>query len=80
MHSSSSPSAAPRVSVLLPVYNGARYLAGALRSVVAQSFPDWELLVVDDGSTDDSRAVAHSWDDPASACSRTGRISGWPAP
>ena len=64
MHSPSSPSAAPRVSVLLPVYNGARYLAGALRSVVAQSFPDWELLVVDDGSTDDSRAVAHSWDDP----------------
>lgn len=48
----------PRVSVLLCSYNQARYLAEAVESVLAQSCPDWELLLIDNGSTDDSRAVA----------------------
>jgi glycosyltransferase involved in cell wall biosynthesis len=40
------------VSVILPVYNGERYVGQAVRGVIDQSFPDWELVVVDDGSTD----------------------------
>jgi glycosyltransferase involved in cell wall biosynthesis len=48
----------------LPVYNAAPWLEGALRSVFAQTFGDWELLVVDDGSTDASVAIAESVRDP----------------
>jgi len=44
----------PRVSVLMPVFNGGRYLAQAIESVQAQSFDDFELIIVDDGSTDGS--------------------------
>ena len=44
----------PRVSVLMPVFNGGRYLAQAIESVQAQTFADFELIIVDDGSTDGS--------------------------
>lgn len=54
----------PTVSVIMPVYNGARFLAPAIHSVLSQTYPDWELLVIDDGSQDDSRAIAAGFDDP----------------
>ncbi|HZP44901.1 MAG TPA: glycosyltransferase family A protein [Candidatus Binataceae bacterium] len=44
----------PRVSVVIPVYNGRATVAAAIASVLAQSFRDFELIAVDDGSTDDS--------------------------
>lgn len=47
----------PAVSVALPVYNAGRHLAAAVSSILGQSFGDFELLAVDDGSTDDSRAT-----------------------
>jgi glycosyltransferase involved in cell wall biosynthesis len=47
----------PAVTVVMPVYNGRDYLARAIESVMAQSMPDWELVIVDDCSTDDSLAV-----------------------
>ncbi|WP_330239368.1 glycosyltransferase family 2 protein [Streptomyces sp. NBC_00525] len=47
-------SPAPRFSVICPAYNRSRALVPTLDSVRAQSFPDWELLVVSDGSTDDT--------------------------
>jgi glycosyltransferase involved in cell wall biosynthesis len=55
---------APRVSVVLPVLNGERYLRASVDSVLAQTFRDFELLIIDDGSTDSSRAIAESYDDP----------------
>jgi glycosyltransferase involved in cell wall biosynthesis len=54
----------PKVTVLMPVYNGARYLRAAIDSVLAQSLADFELLVVDDGSSDESVAIARAIADP----------------
>jgi glycosyltransferase involved in cell wall biosynthesis len=48
----------PRVSIVLPVYNGEMYLEESIQSVLKQSFQDWELIIVDDGSTDASRDIA----------------------
>ena len=49
---------APRVSVLLAAYNAEDTLAEALESIRAQDFPDWELIIIDDGSVDGTRKVA----------------------
>ncbi len=54
----------PRVSLAITSYNRRDYLGAAIDSVRAQTMPDWELVVWDDGSTDDSVAVAHAHDDP----------------
>ena len=54
----------PAVSVLLPVYNGERFLREALDSMIGQTLSDFELLVVDDGSTDGTRAVLQEYADP----------------
>lgn len=51
-------SAAPRVSVIVPVLNGARWLGEALESARAQTFSDLEIIIVDDGSTDGSPDIA----------------------
>lgn len=48
---------APAVSVILPVFNGERYLARAIASVLAQTFADFELIAVDDGSSDRTPAI-----------------------
>jgi glycosyltransferase involved in cell wall biosynthesis len=50
----------PRLSVIMPVYNGAAYVADAVRSVLASRGPTLELLLVDDGSTDASVAIAEA--------------------
>lgn len=54
----------PIVSVIVPVYNGERYLAETLESILGQTLQDFELLVVDDGSSDESARVIRSFDDP----------------
>src|SRR5438105_8081109 len=51
------PFAARRVGVVMPVFNGELYLSEALESVLQQTFTDWELIAVDDGSQDASRSI-----------------------
>jgi glycosyltransferase involved in cell wall biosynthesis len=51
----------PTVSVVMPVYNAERYLAMAVESVLSQTFADFELILVDDKSTDGSKAVAERY-------------------
>ncbi len=48
----------PKVDVIIPAYNAAKYLAPALASVEAQTFEDWRILLIDDGSTDSTADVA----------------------
>src|ERR1044071_3222306 len=54
----------PAVSVLMAVYNGERHLQAAIDSILAQTFTDFALVIVDDGSTDGSRAIVAGCDDP----------------
>src|SRR5690242_9663076 len=54
----------PDVTVLLPVYNGEAYLRSTVDSLLAQTFERFELLIVDDGSTDGTAAIARAFDDP----------------
>jgi glycosyltransferase involved in cell wall biosynthesis len=54
----------PLISVVMPVFDGARYLAEAIESVLALSDCPLELIVVDDGSTDDSAAIVRRYNSP----------------
>src|SRR6516164_8679435 len=47
----------PAFSIVVPTYNRAHIIGGAIRSVQAQTMTDWELIVVDDDSTDETRAL-----------------------
>lgn len=49
------------ISIIMPVFNGEKYIAQAIKSVIAQTYPNWELIIVDDGSTDDTSNVIHQF-------------------
>lgn len=61
----------PKITVLMPVYNAERYVAGAIDSVLAQTEEDWELLIIDDGSTDSSPEIMAAYSDPRISVTRT---------
>ena len=50
-----------QISVLIPTYNRSRLLVRTLDSVLAQTYPYWNIVIVDDGSTDDTRSVVESY-------------------
>jgi len=54
---------APLVTVIIPTYNRAHLLNRAIRSVLSQTFQDWELIVVDDGSTDNTEEIVKGFSD-----------------
>ncbi len=60
----SAPAVSPAVTVVIPAYNGEAWLAETLDSLRAQTLPDWEALVVDDGSADGTRELVRAWPDP----------------
>lgn len=53
----------PKVSVLMPTYNDLEYIASAISSVLAQRYENWELIIVDDGSTDNTQKTVENFDD-----------------
>ena len=53
----------PIISIILPTYNGGKYIDKSIKSVIAQSFSDWELLVVDDGSTDNTADIIKKYEE-----------------
>jgi len=54
----------PKVTVLMPVYNGKAYIAKAIESVLNQTFTDFELIIINDGSTDETADVVKAFNDP----------------
>ena len=63
----------PRVTIALPFFNNAATLELSIRSLLNQSCGDFELLLCDDGSYDQSLVIAHSFDDPRVICLSDGR-------
>ena len=53
----------PFFSIIIPSFNRARYLSAAINSILNQEFNDWECIVVDDGSTDNTQEVISSFTD-----------------
>ena len=60
----SSMGSLPTLSVLMPVYNGMEYLIPAIDSILAQTYVDFELIIVNDGSTDGTQSIIDSYRDP----------------
>jgi glycosyltransferase involved in cell wall biosynthesis len=54
----------PPISIIIPAYNHEKFVADAIRSVLNQSFEDFEMIVIDDGSTDNTVAEIKKFDDP----------------
>lgn len=61
IETSARDNSAPLISVVLPVYNGEKYLAEAIDSILAQTFTDYELIMIDDGSTDSSLQILQKY-------------------
>lgn len=55
---------APAISIVISTFNRAKYLGDCINSILAQSMPDFELVLIDDGSTDDTEVVVAGFDDP----------------
>jgi len=54
----------PRVTILMPAYNAGKYIAAAVQSALDQTFADFELLIVDDGSSDNTVPIILGFSDP----------------
>ena len=53
----------PLVTVIMPVFNAAQYVAEAINSIILQTYTNWELIIINDGSTDKSEEVIKRYSD-----------------
>lgn len=53
----------PKISVLMPAYNAEKYIKEAIDSILAQTFSDFELIIIDDGSTDRTAEIVNDYSD-----------------
>jgi glycosyltransferase involved in cell wall biosynthesis len=65
----------PKVTVIIPCYNRGKYIAETIESVLNQTYPNVEVVVVDDGSTDDSREVLEQYSDRIRVLEHPGRVN-----
>ena len=72
-------SESPLITIGMPVYNCESTIAESIASILNQTFEDWELIVLDDGSRDDTMAIARQFDDPRIRFVNGGRNRGLPA-
>jgi glycosyltransferase involved in cell wall biosynthesis len=68
----------PLISIIMPTYNAARFIGKAVDSVLAQTYPHWELIIVDDASSDDTEAIVNAYNDSRIRYTKVSRI-GHPA-
>ena len=68
----------PKISVIVPIYNAENFLKVTVTSILTQSFTDFELILIDDCSTDNTLAVAKSFDDPRIKILQTEKNLGYP--
>lgn len=54
----------PKISIVMPVYNGQKYLRVAIDSILSQTLTDFEYIIIDDGSTDNTKKILSSYSDP----------------
>ena len=64
------------ISIILPVYNGEQYITAAIKSVLEQSYPNFKLIVIDDGSTDNTLDIIRSFSDERICCVQNQRNLG----
>ena len=53
----------PKITVFIPAYNTAQYISDAINSILSQTYTDFELLIIDDGSTDETNQIISSYSD-----------------
>ena len=51
------------VSIIIPVYNGEKYISDTIQSVIDQTYKNWELIIVDDGFTDNTAEIVKQFND-----------------
>jgi glycosyltransferase involved in cell wall biosynthesis len=66
----------PLVSIIVPVYNGEKYLSEAIDSILSQTYHPTEIIIVDDGSTDGSAEIAQRFSSPVKYCYQTNAGTG----
>ena len=54
----------PYFSIIIPTYNRSNFIAAAIKSVLNQTYTNWELFIIDDGSTDNTKEVVSNFNDP----------------